>query len=145
MTEIEIRGHVPRFPRIEIESWLRRCQKAIDRVAPPGSGRFDLSIALVDDETMRPLNREFRGKTGTTDILTFPPAEPGPAQPPVAELVISLDQARRQALDEKHSLATEIRYLLLHGLLHARGYDHETDDGTMNEIEVGLRKRLQLE
>lgn len=94
----------------------------------------ELSIAIVDDATMRRLNRQFRRKDKTTDVLTFPD-----------EIVISIDQARRQARDEKHSLATEVRYLVLHGVLHALGYDHETDDGEMNALEVGIRKKVGLE
>ena len=59
--------------------------------------------------------------------------------------MISVDQARRQAADEKHSLAVEIRYLVTHGLLHALGYDHETDSGQMNALEVEVRELVGLE
>ena len=97
-------------------------------------GIAELSIAFVDDEIMRGLNRKFRRKNKTTDVLTFPD-----------EIVISLDQARRQARDEKHSLATEVRYLIVHGILHALGYDHETDDGEMNALELRVRGRVGLE
>ena len=97
-----------------------------------------VSIALVDDATMRNLNRKFRHENKTTDVLTFP-AEDG------CEIVISVDQARRQARQEKHSLATELRYLLVHGLLHGLGYDHETDDGEMNELEVDVREKVGLD
>ena len=58
--------------------------------------------------------------------------------------MISIDQARRQATDQKHSLATEVRYLILHGTLHALGYDHETDDGEMNAKELELRDKLRI-
>jgi probable rRNA maturation factor len=58
--------------------------------------------------------------------------------------VISVDQARRQAGDERHSTATEVRYLLLHGVLHALGYDHERDGGEMNELEVEVRAEVGL-
>ena len=94
----------------------------------------ELSIAFVHDATMRALNRRFRRKDKTTDVLTFPD-----------EIVISLDQARRQARDEKHSLATEVRYLIAHGVLHALGYDHETDEGEMNALELVVRQRVGLE
>ena len=59
-------------------------------------------------------------------------------------IVISVDQARRQAAEEKHSLATEVKYLLLHGVLHALGHDHETDEGEMNELEVEVRRSVGL-
>ncbi|MGZ8831137.1 MAG: rRNA maturation RNAse YbeY [Thermoanaerobaculia bacterium] len=56
-----------------------------------------------------------------------------------------MDQARRRAAGEKHSLATEVKYLLLHGVLHALGHDHERDRGEMNEIEVEVRGSVGLE
>ncbi len=87
---------------------------------------------------MRNLNRKFRNKNKTTDVLTFPGEDS-------CEIVISVDQARRQARDEKHSLATEVRYLLLHGILHGLGYDHETDNGAMNEVEVEVREKVGLD
>jgi len=126
---VEVGGAaVPRLSRREIGRFARRALRA-------ARGRIDeLSIAFVDDAAMRALNRRFRRKNKTTDVLTFPD-----------EIVISLDQARRQARDEKHSLATEVRYLILHGILHALGYDHETDEGEMEELEVAVRGRVGLE
>ena len=107
-----------------------------------------MSIALVDDDAMAELNRQFRKKNKTTDVLTFPAddsySEPSQKGRPLGDIVISLDQARRQAADEKHSLATEIRYLILHGILHALGYDHETDKGEMNALEVTVREAVGL-
>ena len=98
----------------------------------------EISIALVDDATMRSLNRRFRHKNKTTDVLTFP----GEAS---CEIVISIDQARRQAAHEKHSIATELRYLLLHGILHGLGYNHESDNGEMNELELEIRDAVGLD
>ena len=115
---------VPRFSRREIAAFTRSILRAIRSKNP-------ISVAFVDDETMTALNRKFRRKNRTTDVLTFED-----------EIVISLDQARRQAKTEKHSLATEVRYLLIHGVLHAHGYDHETDDGEMNALELDVRDRL---
>ena len=59
--------------------------------------------------------------------------------------MISIDQARRQAADEKHSLATEVKYLLLHGVLHALGHDHEKDGGKMDALEVEVRSDVGLD
>jgi probable rRNA maturation factor len=134
VTEVEISGSVPRLTRGDIVTFARRVLRAVD--AEPG----ELSIAFVDDTTMRALNRKFRRKNKTTDVLTFP----GDA-PLLGEIVISLDQARRQAIDEKHSLATEVRYLILHGILHALGYDHETDNGEMHALEVQVRTKVGLD
>jgi probable rRNA maturation factor len=134
VTDVEISGSVPRLTRRDIVTFARRVLRAVD--VEPG----ELSIAFVDDAAMRGLNRKFRRKNKTTDVLTFP----GDA-PLLGEIVISLDQARRQAVDEKHSIATEVRYLILHGILHALGYDHETDNGEMNALEVQVRAKVGLD
>ena len=62
----------------------------------------------------------------------------------VGRLAVAIALVRHQAFAEKHSLATEVRYLVLHGLLHALGYDHETDDDKMNTLEMKVRKRVGL-
>ena len=98
----------------------------------------DVSIVLVDDRTMRKLNRQFRHENKTTDVLTFPCDDS-------CEIVISIDQARRQAAREKHSIATELRYLILHGVLHGLGYDHQTDRGEMDALELKIRDAVGLE
>ncbi|HXG59572.1 MAG TPA: rRNA maturation RNase YbeY [Thermoanaerobaculia bacterium] len=138
--KVEISGAVPRFPRREIERFVERALRAslalTGRAAAPG-----LSIAFVGDATMTALNRRYRGRRGTTDVLTF---EPDGRDLP-GEIVISLDRARRQAREEGHSLATEVRYLLVHGILHALGHDHETDDGEMDALELQVRENVGLE
>lgn len=133
-TNVEVSGSVPRLTRRDIATFARRVLRAVD-IEPE-----ELSIAFVDDESMRKLNRKFRRKNKTTDVLTFP----GDA-PLLGEIVISVDQARRQAADEKHSLAIEVRYLILHGILHAMGYDHETDHGEMNALELKVRAAVGLD
>ena len=134
MTSIDISGNVPHFPQREIANFARRVLRELN------VERDDLAIAFVDDAAMRELNRKFRRKNKTTDVLTFPGDDPSH----LGDVVISVDQARRQAADEKHSLSTEIRYLVLHGILHALGYDHETDSGEMNALELRIRERLGL-
>ena len=132
---VEVTGEaVPRFSRREIAQFARKVLLTL------GHDAEELSIALVTDREMTSLNRKFRGKNKTTDVLTFP----GDA-PFLGDIVISIEQARRQAADEKHSLATEVRYLILHGILHALGYDHETDRGEMNALELDVRKRVGLD
>ena len=146
MTNVEVTGAaVPRFSRREIAEFVRRVLIAL-RV---DDDIHEVSIAIVDDEAMRNLNRKFRKKNKTTDVLTFPAddsdADPNAKGRPLGDIVISIDQARRQATDQKHSLATEVRYLILHGTLHALGYDHETDTGEMNALEVKVRAKVGLE
>jgi probable rRNA maturation factor len=122
---------VPRLSRASLAAFVRDVLRAAR-----ARGIEEVSIAFVSDAAMKRLNRQYRGKNKTTDVLTFPGDRP--------DVVISLDQARRQAADEKHSLATEVRYLVLHGLLHALGYDHETDEGEMNALEMKVRGRVGL-
>ena len=143
---IEVSGAaIPRFSRREIAQFVRKVLIAL-RVDDDIN---EVSIAIVDDDAMRTLNRQFRKRNKTTDVLTFP-ADASDADPqahgrPLGDIVISADQARRQAADQRHSLPTEVRYLILHGILHALGYDHETDDGEMNALEVEVRSTVGLE
>ena len=134
MISIDITGSVPHFPKRDVIAFGRRVLRHLDVATE------DMAIAFVDDAAMRKLNRQFRKKDKTTDVLTFPGDDPTH----LGDIVISLEQARRQATDEKHSLATEVRYLILHGILHALGYDHETDDGEMNALEVEVRGKVGL-
>lgn len=91
---------------------------------------------------MRTLNARFRHKNRTTDVLSFP----GPvfADGFVGDIAISLDIAARNARALRHSVADEVRILVLHGLLHLAGYDHEADNGEMSKIERALRHKLGL-
>lgn len=145
MTNVEVTGAaVPRFSRREIAEFVRRVLIAL-RV---DDNIHEVSIAIVDDDAMRNLNRKFRKKNKTTDVLTFPAddsdADPNASGRPLGDIVISIDQARRQATDQKHSLSIEVRYLILHGVLHALGYDHETDAGEMNALELKVRDTVGL-
>ena len=150
MSKVEVTGPaVPRFSRREIAQFARKVLLALEKMNRIEREITEASIALVDDETMAGLNRKFRHKNKTTDVLTFPAddsyADPSSKGRPLGDIVISLDQARRQAADEKHSLATELRYLILHGVLHALGYDHETDGGEMNTLEAEVRGAVGLD
>jgi probable rRNA maturation factor len=100
-------------------------------------------VLLTTDESIRRLNRQFRGRNKATDVLSFP-AGLSPAIKIAGDLAISVPTARRQALECGHSLATEIKILMLHGLLHLAGYDHETDEGEMARREQKLRTKLRL-
>lgn len=146
MTQVDITGPaIPRLSRREIGDFVGQVLRAL-RSKRIARGAGEVSIAFVSDETMQSLNRSFRRKNRTTDVLTFP-ADPAdyPGGPlPLGDIVISVDQARRQARLEHHSLAMEIRYLILHGILHALGYDHETDQGEMNALELETRQRVGL-
>jgi probable rRNA maturation factor len=111
------------------------------------------SVAFVSNERMRQLNEIFRGKHATTDVLSFPngPDEfeqltthHSPLTTFLGDIVISAEQAKTQASKNGLTLESEIKQLILHGLLHLCGYDHETDTGEMNKRELTLRKKLGI-
>ena len=105
------------------------------------------SVALVSDRRMAELNGFFRGKDSTTDVLSFPhePDEFDKDNINLGDIVISAEQAAKQAEENGLSLELEIKQLILHGVLHLCGYDHETDDGEMNSRELELRACLGIE
>jgi probable rRNA maturation factor len=149
VTNVEVTGiAVPRFSKREIAEFTRKVLLALEKLDKLEEEITEVTIAFVDDDAMTELNQKFRKKAKTTDVLTFPADdsynEPSATGRPLGDIVISVDQARRQAVDEKHSLATEIRYLVLHGVLHALGYDHETDKGEMSALEVAVRDGVGL-
>lgn len=104
------------------------------------------SVAFVSDNRMKQLNEMFRGKDSTTDVLSFPngPDEFDQLTTFLGDIVISAEQAQKQATENKLSLDGEIKQLILHGVLHLCGYDHETDNGEMNKRELSLRKKLGI-
>jgi probable rRNA maturation factor len=105
--------------------------------------RGQVTVLLTTDAAIRRLNRQFRGKNKPTDVLSFP-AEGVGAEQLAGDLAISVPTALRQAIEGGHSLSTEVKVLMLHGLLHLAGYDHETDTGQMARRERLLRARLGL-
>jgi probable rRNA maturation factor len=128
--------------RSGLSRFLRVAQKAVGL-----DGEVD--VLLAGDRTVRRLNREFRGKDKATDVLSFPafafaPATYEIAQKHAGDLAISLETAQRQAAEQGHSLRDEVRVLLLHGLLHLAGMDHEVDHGEMAAREAELRIQLRL-
>ena len=104
------------------------------------------SIAFISDDRMKQLNEMFRGKDATTDVLSFPhePDEFDPDKDNLGDIVISTQQAQKQASENGLSLDAEIKQLILHGVLHLCGYDHETDAGEMNTRELELRDKLGI-
>ena len=129
--------------RPAVSRFLIRAQKAVGL-------HGDVHVLLADDVTLKRLNKTFRGKDKPTDVLSFP-AGPStvffnePGGPELAgDLAISLETAARQAIRFGHTLAEEVRILLLHGLLHLAGFDHETDAGEMSVREADLRQQLGL-
>jgi probable rRNA maturation factor len=130
--------------QMDEERWRAFAERAL-KVAPAnGAGA---TVAFVSDRLMRELNRRWRGKRGTTDVLSFPAGqeefEKG-AGVSLGDVVISVEQAARQAAEHGLEFENEVEQLILHGLLHLCGYDHETDGGEMNALELRLRRRLGI-
>jgi probable rRNA maturation factor len=124
-------GHPIRVPGLA--AWLAG--------VAPGKAAGTVTVVLTTDRRIRTLNRTWRGIDKATDVLSFPAGDdPGPDRH-LGDLVIARETAARQARAEGHSLATELRVLALHGLLHLLGYDHERDSGDMARIERRLRRK----
>jgi probable rRNA maturation factor len=106
----------------------------------------EFTVAFISDSRMKELNRSFRGKESTTDVLSFPfePDEFDPSADQLGDIAISAQQAQKQAAENDLPLETEIKQLILHGVLHLCGYDHETDKGEMNARELELREILGI-
>ena len=100
----------------------------------------EVNIGITSNREMQALNRRFRKRNKPTDVLSFPSTTPGVA----GDIAISLEIAADNAAELGHSLAAEVKILILHGMLHLAGYDHEIDDGEMHEHETELRRKLKL-
>jgi probable rRNA maturation factor len=105
--------------------------------------RGAVDVLLTGDSTLRQLNKTFRGKNKPTDVLSFP-APSAFATKHAGDLAISIETAARQAKTYGHSVPNEVKILILHGLLHLAGEDHETDQGEMATREATLRHQLHL-
>jgi probable rRNA maturation factor len=129
---------------IDCEPWQVFTTKAMKVLPTAAAG---VTIAFVSDRAMRELNRLWRHKQGTTDVLSFPATQDlfeMADGPNLGDVVISLEQAARQAKEQGLKLDQEISQLILHGLIHLCGYDHATDKGEMDRLELRLRKRLGI-
>ncbi len=102
-----------------------------------------VNVLITSSAEMKSLNRRFRGKDKPTDVLSFP-AEPGAQERFAGEIAISAEIASHNAWDLGHSPPEEVKILVLHGILHLRGYDHECDNGQMARREKQLRAKLRL-
>jgi len=104
------------------------------------AGGREFAVCIASDDTVRRANRQFRGRGATTDVLSFPDDEGFR----LGDLLLSAPRAREQAQRLGHSIENELKILLLHGLLHLIGHDHEQDQGEMRRVERQWRRRLHL-
>jgi probable rRNA maturation factor len=123
--------------KLDTEAWTTFAEKALDAIGKHGSLA---TIAFVSDKNIRKLNQQFRRIDKATDVLSFPAEE----ETNLGDIAISVETAAAQAKDNGLTFENEIAQLILHGLLHLSGYDHETDNGEMNRVEVRLRKKLGI-
>ncbi len=125
--------------------WERFAAAALGEIGAKGES---VTIAFISDRAMRSLNRHFRGHRTTTDVLSFPAGlsefEKKLSGSNLGDVVISVERAEAQAAEHGLTFDEEVAQLILHGLLHLCGYDHETDKGEMNCLELRLRRRLGI-
>ncbi|HET7102346.1 MAG TPA: rRNA maturation RNase YbeY, partial [Terriglobia bacterium] len=129
-----------------LRDYERQVKSALDL------GPREFNVCFVSDEDISRMNSVYRGKAVPTDVLSFPwegEGESGPEEATggefrnfLGDIVISVATADRNARAEGHSTGEEIRMLILHGVLHLLGYDHETDQGEMKSLELSLREKL---
>lgn len=103
--------------------------------------QYEISLLLTDDETIRQLNKEYRNKDKSTDVLSFPMED----EIMLGDIAISVNTAKRQAEEAEINLDRETAFLFIHGLLHLLGYDHETsqeDEAEMFALQEKILKKL---
>jgi probable rRNA maturation factor len=143
------RQRAVRVARRPLELFLRRVEKELRL------GDADVTVCFVSDVEIARMNLAFRGKKGPTDVLSFPAERKkrkklyienseGTEKRYLGDIAIAPATARRYAKKNGRSLSGELRVLILHGVLHLLGYDHETDRGEMDRIEQKLRRRFGL-
>jgi probable rRNA maturation factor len=124
--------------KVDTEAWATFAEKAIAAI---GNRDSSATVAFVSDQKIRQLNRQFRSIDKATDVLSFPSEGP---EDELGDIAISVETAALQAKENGLSFEKEIAQLILHGLLHLSGYDHETDNGEMNRLELRLRRKLGI-
>jgi probable rRNA maturation factor len=140
---IEVINRQRKVP-LDREQWQTFGAKVLKVAPADGAG---VTVAFVSDRIMRELNWRWRGKRGTTDVLSFPAGQDEFEKlegATLGDVVISVEQAARQAGEHDLEFETEVAQLILHGVLHLCGFDHETDEGEMNRLELRLRRRLGI-
>jgi probable rRNA maturation factor len=138
-----------RLARIDARRVAILAERTLAVLGRPGA---TLTVAFVRDRVMRELNRKYRGQDRTTDVLSFP-ANDGRSDDGgssggddsseyLGDVAVSTDMANTQANEAGHTFERQVDELVLHGVLHLCGYDHEIDRGEMNRLELKLRRKL---
>jgi len=133
-----------RARKINAKRWREFAEQALQTI---DSTKQSVTIVFVSDAAIKKLHRQFRGKNYSTDVLSFPTkAEDFESdnQSHLGEVVISVERAAAQAKENGLTFSNEVEQLILHGLLHLSGYDHDTDNGEMSRLELRLRRKLGI-
>lgn len=123
---VEIRVDAPAWREVEFEAVVREAASEALREAGPKGRPLELSVLLTDDSAMADLNRTWRGKDGPTDVLSFP-GDASPAARLLGDVVLSIDTLKADAARDGLSVTDHLAHLVVHGILHLVGYDHESD------------------
>jgi probable rRNA maturation factor len=140
---VEVVNRQRKYP-VDSKKWREFAERALRAT---GTEKSDTTIIFVTDGAIKKLNRQFRSKDYATDVLSFPAQHERfekALKRNLGEVVISMDRAATQAKESGLTLANEVEQLILHGLLHLCGYDHQTDNGEMNRLELKLRRKLGI-
>jgi probable rRNA maturation factor len=133
-----------RTHKIDGQAWRDFSARAL---AATADSNRTVTIVFVSDAGIKKFNRQFRGKNIATDVLSFPTEAEDFEEANLShlgEIIISAQRAAAQARENGLTFRNEVQQLILHGLLHLCGYDHETDDGEMNRRELKLRRKLKI-
>jgi probable rRNA maturation factor len=131
-------GRFPESGARKLRPWVEAL--VAELVAELAPDTATLCLRFTGDRAVRRLNRLYRGNDRPTDVLSFA-GEDGPDGRHLGDVVVSVPTARRQAREHGHPVERELRRLVLHGVLHCLGHDHETDGGRMERLERRLRRR----
>jgi probable rRNA maturation factor len=135
-----LRKKIAGLSQSTLERFVLRARRAVGLREP-------VNVLVTNSLEMQSLNLRFLGKDKPTDVLSFPapPGERSKARRMAGEVAISADIARENAARLQHAVADEVKILVLHGILHLAGFDHERDHGEMARKESLLRRQLKLE
>ena len=148
-TVLQNPNRYPEAGASRLRPWLERLASELVKKELPadaaGAETVTLGVRFASDREVRRVNRDYRGKDKPTDVLSFPGGpEEGPKEEDgsyhLGDILISIPTARRQAAERRQPVERELKVLLLHGLLHCLGYDHEADQGEMERLERRLRR-----
>ena len=149
MIGFDISSTMDEWDDIDIETICRRCAESLVEASPEGYREGEVSLLLTSDEEVRQLNRDWRGKDKPTNVLSFPAEDfpiPDGMPAPLGEIALAYETCAREAAEKGTSISNHTSHLLVHGILHLMGYDHQTDEEAeeMENLERALLARIGI-